>query len=72
MVTSREVEKDIRAKSNIHEAPLLSSDHSLDTRMAIHAYDATAVGYKRNVGKCLNTDQGIRCVYTVTVFPQGM
>ena len=27
----------------------------------------TAVGYKRNDGKCLDTDQGIRCVFTVTI-----
>ena len=27
--------------------------------------------YKRNVGKCLDTDRGIRCVYTVTVTTSG-
>ena len=53
--------------------PHLSSDHEdLDTRMALQALDATAVEYKRNVGKCLDTDQGIRYVYTLTVSPQGM
>ena len=38
MVTSGGIENDIRATSNIHEAPHLSSDHEdLDTRMALHA-----------------------------------
>ena len=73
MVTSEGIENDIKATSNIHEAPHLSSDHEdLDTRVALHARDAIAVGYKRNVGKCLDTDQGIRCVNTVTVSPQGL
>ena len=31
----------------------------LDTRIVLHALDATAVGYKRNVGKCHGTDQAI-------------
>ena len=49
MVTSGGTENDIRATSNAHEAPHLSSDHEdLDTRMTLH------------VGKCLDTDQGIR------------
>ena len=59
--------------SNIHEASLLSSKHEdLDTRIVLHALDALAVGYKRNVGKYHDTDQGIRCIYTVTVSPQGL
>ena len=38
MVTSGEIENDIRATLIIHEAPHLSSDHEdLDTRMALHA-----------------------------------
>ena len=69
MVTSGGIEN---TSSNIHKASHLSSDHEeLDTRMTLHARDATAVGYKINVGKCLDTDQGIRCVYTVTVSPQA-
>ena len=73
MVTSGGFENDIRATSDIHEEPHLSSDHEdLDTRMTLNALDATAVGCKRNVGKCLGTDQGIRCVYTVIVSPQGL
>ena len=34
--------------------------------------DAASVGYTRYVGKCRDTDLGIRCVYTVTVSPQGL
>ena len=46
--------------SNIHEAPNLSPNHeNLDTRIVLHALDATAVGYKRNVDKCHDTDQGV-------------
>ena len=38
MVTSGGIQGDIRATSNIHEAPHLSSDQKdLDTRMALHA-----------------------------------
>ena len=67
MVTSGGIEISLRVLSNIHEASHLSSDHEdLDTRMALHALDATTVGYKINVGKCLDTIKGIRCVYTVT------
>ena len=59
--------------SNIHEASHLSSNHEdLDIRIALHALYATAVEYTRNVVKCQCTDQGIRCVYTVTVSPQGL
>ena len=37
MVTSGGIENDIRATSNIYEAPNLSSDHEdLDTRVALH------------------------------------
>ena len=73
MVTSGVIENALRATPIIHEASHLSSDHeNLDTRMALHACNATAVGYKRNVGKCLDTDQGIRCLYIVTVSPQGL
>ena len=53
--------------SNIHEASHLSSYHAdLDTRIAL---DAAVVGYTLNVEICHNADQGIRCVYTVTVSP---
>ena len=56
--------------SNIPEASHLSSNHAdLHTRIAL---DAAAVGYSRNVGKCHDTDQGIRYVYTVTVSSQGL
>ena len=34
--------------------------------MVLHALDAAAVGYK-NVDKCHDADQGISCVYTVTI-----
>ena len=38
MVTSGGTENDIRATSNIHEVPHLSSDHEdLATRMELHA-----------------------------------
>ena len=37
-----------------------------------HAWDATAVWYKRYVGYCRDNDQGNRCVYTVTASPQGL
>ena len=38
MVTLGGIENDIRATSNIHEAPNLSPNHeNLDTRMALHA-----------------------------------
>ena len=47
MVTSGGIENVLRATSNIHEASHLSSDNEdLDTRMALHARDTTAVGYK--------------------------
>ena len=37
MVTSEGIKDNIRATSNIHEAPHLSSDHeALDTRVALH------------------------------------
>ena len=37
---------------------LMSTNHEdLDTRMVLHDLVATAVGYKRNVGKCHDTDQ---------------
>ena len=43
--------------SDMHEAFRLSSNHKdLDTRQVLHALDATAVGYKRNAGKCHDTD----------------
>ena len=66
MVTSGGIENALRTTLNIHEASHLSSDHE-DTRMTLHACDASPVGYKRYVGKYLATDQGIRCVYIVTV-----
>ena len=73
MVTSGGIENALKDTSNIHEASHLSPNYEdLDTRMSLHACDATAVGYKRNVGKYLDTDQGIRCVYTVTVLSQGL
>ena len=73
MVTSGGIENALRATSNIHEASHLSSDHEdLKTRMTLHAWDATVVGYKRTVGKCLDTDQSIRRVNNVTVSPQGL
>ena len=51
--------------SNIYEASHLLSNHEdLDSRAVL---DAAAVGYTRNVRKCFNADQGIRCVNTVTV-----
>ena len=54
--------------SNIHEVSHLPSNHEdLDTSVIVHALEATAVGYKRNIGKCHDKDKGIRCVYTVTV-----
>ena len=38
MVSSGGIENNIRATSNIHDAPHLSSDHEdPDTRMALHA-----------------------------------
>ena len=38
MITSGGIENDIRATTNILEAPHLSSDHDdLDTRLALHA-----------------------------------
>ena len=59
--------------SNIHETyHLLSKYEDLDTRILLHALDATTVEYKRNVGKCHDTDGGNRYVYTVTVSPQGL
>ena len=48
MVTSGGTEDALRAASNINEASHLSSYHEdLDTRMALHARDATAIGYNR-------------------------
>ena len=40
--------------------------------IVLRALDATAVAYKRNCGKCHDTDQGISCVFTVTVSHQGL
>ena len=40
-------------------AQLVHNHENLDTRIVLHALDATAVGYKRNVDKCHGTDQGI-------------
>ena len=54
MVTSGGIENDIRATSNIHETPHLSSEYEdLDTGMALHAIDATAVGYERMLANVL-------------------
>ena len=73
MVTLEGLENALRPTPNIHEAFHLSADHEgLDTTMALHVWDVTAVGYKRNVGKCLDIDQDIRCVYIVTISPQDL
>ena len=54
MVTSGATENALRATPNIHEASHLSSDHeNLDTRMALHACNATAVGYKKMLANVL-------------------
>ena len=59
--------------SNVLEVSNLPSNHEdLGARIVLNALDATAVGYERNVGKCRDTDQGIRCVYIVTVSPLGL
>ena len=56
--------------SNIHEASSLSSSYAdRDTMIAL---DASALGYTRKIWKCHDTDQGIRCVYSVTVSTQGL
>ena len=39
----------------------------LDTRVVLHEYKATAVGYKRMIVKGRDTDQRNRCVYIVIV-----
>ena len=52
MITSEAIENGKRATLNIYEALHLSYNHEdLDTRMTLHALDATDVGYKGNVGK---------------------
>ena len=59
--------------SKIHQLSHLSSNHeNRDTRIVLHTLHTTAVGNKRNVDKCPETNQGIRCVYTVTALPQGL